>query len=61
MTSNRAVSISCHHCSHSWRCIAATTAQAALQRANVDFKPLIEHFSALEYATKYATKQETSR
>ena len=32
--------------------------QAASQRANVDFKPLIDHFSALEYATKYATKQE---
>ena len=32
--------------------------QAAYQRANVDFKPLIDHFSALEYATKYATKQE---
>ena len=31
---------------------------AASQRANVDFKPLIDHFSALEYATKYATKQE---
>ena len=30
-----------------------------LQRANVDFKPLIDHFSALEYATKYATKQES--
>ena len=29
------------------------------QRANVDFKPLIDHFSALEYATKYATKQES--
>ena len=28
------------------------------QMANVDFKPLIDHFSALEYATKYATKQE---
>ena len=33
-------------------------AQAASQRANVDFKPLIDHFSALEYSTKYATKQE---
>ena len=32
--------------------------QAASQRANVDFKPLIDHFSALEYATKYATKAE---
>ena len=32
--------------------------QAASQRSNVDFKPLIDHFSALEYATKYATKQE---
>ena len=31
---------------------------AASQRANVDFKPLIDHLSALEYATKYATKQE---
>ena len=29
------------------------------QRANVDFKPLIDQFSALEYATKYATKQES--
>ena len=29
------------------------------QRSNVDFKPLIDHFSALEYATKYATKQES--
>jgi hypothetical protein len=28
------------------------------QRSNVDFKPLSDHFSALEYATKYATKQE---
>ena len=35
--------------------------QAASQRANVDFKPLIDHFSALEYATKYATKQEKGR
>ena len=32
--------------------------QAASQRANVDFVPLIDHFSALKYATKYATNQE---
>ena len=31
---------------------------AASLRANVDFNPLIDHLSALEYATKYATKQE---
>ena len=31
--------------------------QAASQRANVDFVPLIDHFLALKYATKYATKQ----
>ena len=32
--------------------------QAASQSANIDFVPLIDHFSALKYATKYATKQE---
>jgi hypothetical protein len=34
--------------------------QAASQGANCDFKPLIDHFSAVEYATKYATKAEKS-
>lgn len=29
-----------------------------VQNANVDFKPLIDHYSALEYSTKYATKAE---
>ena len=35
--------------------------QSASQRANTDFKPLIDHFSSLEYSTKsanYASKAE---
>ena len=32
--------------------------QAASQNAKVDFKPLIDHYSSLEYSTKYATKAE---
>jgi hypothetical protein len=32
--------------------------QVASQRANVDFRPLIDHISAVEYATKYASKAE---
>ena len=31
-----------------------------LQIINCDFSPLIDHYSAVEYATKYATKPETS-
>ena len=34
------------------------TWQVASQRANVEFRPLIDHFSAVEYATKYAPKPE---
>eukprot|EP00965_Chrysotila_dentata_P133978 4431090-Pleurochrysis_carterae.AAC.2 len=30
--------------------------QARLQRANVDFKPFIDHYMVIEYSTKYATK-----
>ena len=41
-------------------CVIPQRVRAAIsQRANVDLKPLIEHFTALEYATKYATKQES--
>ena len=32
--------------------------QALAQRSNVDFQPLIDHFAALEYVTKYAAKAE---
>ena len=32
--------------------------QAISQQSNVDFQPLIDHFSAIEYITKYATKAE---
>ena len=32
--------------------------QSAANRSNVDFKPLIDHFSAIEYSTKYGTKAE---
>ena len=32
--------------------------QMASHRANVDFRPLFDHHSAVEYATKYATKAE---
>ena len=32
--------------------------QMAAHRANVDFRPLFDHHSAVEYATKYATKAE---
>ena len=32
--------------------------QVASQRSNTDFTPLIDHFSALEYSCKYATKAE---
>eukprot|EP00965_Chrysotila_dentata_P217688 6190167-Pleurochrysis_carterae.AAC.1 len=31
------------------------------QRANVDFKPLIDHYTAMEYSTKYATMFEKAR
>lgn len=34
------------------------TFQTISQRANCDFRPLIDHFSAVEYATKYASKAE---
>ena len=30
--------------------------QLSSQRSNVDFKPIVDHYSAVEYATKYATK-----
>ena len=30
----------------------------AMMRSNTDFRPLIDHYSAIEYATKYASKQE---
>ena len=32
--------------------------QALAQRSNVDFQPLIDHYAALEYMTKYAAKAE---
>ena len=32
--------------------------QLSSQRSNVDFKPIVDHYSAVEYATKYATKKE---
>ena len=32
--------------------------QSASQRSNCDFKPLVDHFSALEYSVKYASKPE---
>ena len=32
--------------------------QMAAHRANVDFRPLFDHHTAIEYATKYATKAE---
>ena len=32
--------------------------QAFAQRSNVDFQPLIDHFAALEYMVKYASKEE---
>ena len=32
--------------------------QMAAHRANVDFRPLFDHHTAVEYATKYATKAE---
>ena len=32
--------------------------QPPSQRSNVDFKPIVDHYSAVEYATKYATKKE---
>ena len=34
--------------------------QAASQRANTDCKPLIGHFSAIQYVCKYATKLESA-
>ena len=34
------------------------TWQCASQRSNVDFRPLIDHFAAVEYSTKYASKPE---
>ena len=32
--------------------------QVLAQRSNVDFQPLIDHFAAVEYAAKYASKEE---
>ena len=32
--------------------------QMASQRSNCDFKPLVDHYSALEYSVKYASKPE---
>ena len=32
--------------------------QALAQRSNVDFQPLVDHFAAIEYAAKYASKEE---
>ena len=32
--------------------------QALACRGNIDFQPLVDHFSALEYVTKYASKAE---
>ena len=34
--------------------------QSASQRSNVDCKPLVGHFSAVQYACKYATKLESA-
>ena len=34
------------------------TWQTVSQRANCDFRPLIDHISAVEYAAKYASKAE---
>ena len=32
--------------------------QSASQRSNCDFKPLVDHLSALEYSVKYDSKPE---
>ena len=37
----------------------SSTSACSFRSAPTFFKPLIDHFSALENATKYATKQES--
>ena len=37
----------------------SSTSACSFRSAPTFFKPLIDHFSAMEYATKYATKQES--
>ena len=37
---------------------SVNTYQVFTQRSNCDFTPLVDHFSSVEYSTKYASKAE---